>query len=168
MYIRLAGTVQESIVDGPGIRYVVFTQGCPHRCKGCHNPNTQDFSLGNLRSVEEIAQEFDVNPYVAGITLSGGEPFCQAQALVLLAQHAKQSGKSVVAYSGYTYEELVSWSKVDSGVLALLRLTDILIDGTFIVAQRDLRLQFRGSSNQRLIDVASSLRQGQVVEWKLS
>lgn len=163
--IRIAGIVKESIVDGPGIRYTVFVQGCPHHCEGCHNPNTHDFSGGNEVNSSQLTEEIRSNPLLAGVTLSGGEPFCQAEALGELAATVKAMNKNVVAYSGYTFEELIDLAKEKPAVLQLLQSCDLLIDGRYIQAKRDLTLRFRGSSNQRVLDVPKSLKSGAAVLW---
>lgn len=163
--IRTAGIVKESIVDGPGIRYTVFVQGCPHHCEDCHNPDTHDFSGGKDRESAEFAEEIKSNPLLAGITLSGGEPFCQAEALCELAESVKAMKKNVVAYSGYTFEELIDLSKEQPSILKLLQSCDLLIDGRYVQAKRDLTLRFRGSSNQRVLDVPKSLAAGAAVLW---
>lgn len=160
--LKLSGTIEESIVDGPGIRFVIFVQGCPHACPGCHNPQTHDFSNGYEQSIFSLIPKIMENPLISGVTLSGGEPFCQAAALVPLARTLRQKGKHVMAYSGYTWKQLLELP--DPAVRALLEQCDVLVDGPFLEEQRDLTLRFRGSRNQRLIDVPASLRAGQVVE----
>ncbi len=149
--IDVCGIEPESIVDGPGFRYVVFVQGCPHRCVGCHNPQSHEFGVGTKRTVDELLAEFRENPLLSGITLSGGEPFCQAAALCELAEAVRAMGKTVFAYSGYTLEQLEAHP--DPAVERLLRLVDTLVDGPYVEAERDLELQFRGSRNQRVIDM---------------
>lgn len=161
--IRLAGVVRESIVDGPGIRLTVFVQGCPHQCPGCHNPDTHDPLGGYDCALQKILDAFDADPLLRGVTLSGGEPFEQADSLLPLAQAICRRGKDVVAYSGYTFEELLEKGKQESAVLELLSLCCLLVDGRFIKAQRDLSLRFRGSRNQRLIDPQQSLKTGKSV-----
>lgn len=158
--IRVHGLVEESIVDGPGLRYVVFTQGCPHRCPGCHNPETHDPEGGQILTVSGIFSQFSKNPLLAGITFSGGEPFLQPAPLLELARRVRRSGKNVVIYSGYTLEQLRVQAASSPDVAALLRCTDILVDGPYIAAERDLELLFRGSRNQRML----RLRDGEVVE----
>lgn len=148
--LRLAGIEQESIVDGPGLRYVLFTQGCPHNCPGCHNPLTHGFEGGFFRTPEEIFEEFSQNPLLAGMTFSGGEPFMQAAPLAWLARRVHEAGGDIVTYSGYCYEQLRAMPKAD--IAALLDETDILVDGPYVEKLRDLDLSFRGSSNQRLLD----------------
>ena len=151
--IDVCGIEPESIVDGPGFRYVVFVQGCPHHCPGCHNPQSHAFGCGTKRTVDELIEEMRENPLLSGVTLSGGEPFCQAEALCELAQRVREMGKTVFAYSGYTLEQLLEKGKAEPAVRRLLSLTDTLVDGPYIEAQRDLELQFRGSRNQRVIDL---------------
>ncbi len=152
--IRISGIVPESIVDGPGLRYVVFTQGCPHKCKGCHNPETHDPAGGYDIEQNEIIKGIEKNPLLDGITLSGGEPFMQSDQLVPLAKAVKDKGLSVMIYSGFTFEELITKEKC----LDLLKYADILVDGKFEIEQRSLELLFRGSKNQRIIDVKKSLK----------
>ena len=160
MSITIAGIVGESIVDGPGIRLTVFTQGCPHRCDGCHNPDTWTFEGGQSVAAEEIFAMVKENPLLKGVTFSGGEPFSQAKELAPLASMLKNAGYETASYSGYTYEEIIA--EVDSGK-ELLKGIDILIDGKFDIAQRSLQLLFKGSKNQRIVDVSESLKTGAVV-----
>ena len=162
--MRIAGTVQDSIVDGPGLRFAVFTQGCVHNCKGCHNPETHDISGGEEKSVDEIIADMRKNPLTDGITLSGGEPFLQARDCAALAIAAKSDGLNVWAYSGWTYEQLCGMAQDDADINALLSLIDVLVDGRFEEAKRSLGLRFRGSSNQRLIDMNETRRTGAVAE----
>lgn len=161
--LRLAGVVRESIVDGPGIRLTVFVQGCAHNCLGCHNPETHDYNGGYEGNIKHILDVFDADPLLKGITLSGGEPFDQAEALIPLAKAVRSRGKDVVIFSGYTFEQLLKLGQTRPAVLELLRESFLLIDGSFILSQRDLTLLFRGSRNQRLIDTAESLILGKTV-----
>lgn len=161
--LRISGIVKESIVDGPGIRYVVFTQGCPHRCEGCHNPQTHDFSGGRDEDINNIIDEIKKNPLLSGVTLSGGEPFCQPLPLAELSKEVHKLNKNVISYSGYTFEELLGLSEKNPEIYELLREVDLLIDGKFILAQKSLMLKFRGSRNQRIIDVKKSLAEGVAV-----
>lgn len=161
MELRIAGVVQESIVDGRGIRYTVFTQGCPHHCPGCHNPQTHDPAGGRLVSVEELFEDFRKNPMLKGITFSGGEPFCQPGPLAELAVLVHGAGKDVTVFSGWTYEQLLE--QHDPQVDALLQETDVLIDGPFLEDLKNLELAFRGSENQRVIDLKETRRQGRLV-----
>lgn len=161
--IRLAGIVRESIVDGPGIRLTVFVQGCPHHCAGCHNPDTHDPQGGYDCELQKILDAFDENPLLRGITLSGGEPFEQAKGLLPLAKEIVKRGKDVVAFSGYTFEQLLEKGKSEPAVIELLNLCCLLVDGKFIEEKRDLSLRFRGSSNQRLLDPKESLKKNSAV-----
>ncbi len=154
--IRLAGIVDESVVDGPGVRLVVFAQGCPHRCPGCHNPHTWDFDGGTEVSIEQILLRAEADPVLSGITLSGGEPFAQAPGFACLSQGARRRGLSIVTYTGYTWEQLAV--SPAPGVRELLLATDILIDGPFIQTLADPGLPYRGSRNQRIIQMHDSLR----------
>lgn len=167
MEIRIAGTVQDSIVDGPGLRYVVFTQGCPHRCEGCHNPETHDFSGGKLTDTEKLYEECTENPLTKGVTFSGGEPFCQAEALYELGCRLKERGYHLMSYSGWTFEELQKKAENEEYVGKLLSILDILVDGRFELANRSLMLTYRGSTNQRLIDVQKSLAENRVTEVEI-
>lgn len=160
MKLSIAGIVDESIVDGRGIRMAVFVQGCPHHCPGCHNPQTWPFQGGREITVEEIFEGFRQDPILRGITFSGGEPFTQAAALTELAKLVHGMGKDVTVYTGYTYEQLLALG--DPAVDALLAETDVLIDGPFIEAQKNLELSFRGSENQRMIDMNRTRREGRV------
>lgn len=162
--MRIANTVQDSIVDGLGLRVTVFTQGCYHHCPGCHNPETHDPHGGKEVSVEELSLLLKENPLTEGLTLSGGEPFLQAAECYALAKVAKSLGLNIWAYSGYTYEELVAWGEKD--VLDLLYSLDVLVDGKFHLAEKSYEALFRGSRNQRLIDVPKSRKLGFVVPWQ--
>lgn len=159
MFIRIAGIVRESIVDGPGFRFTVFTQGCFHHCPGCHNPETHDPMGGQLVTVESLADAMRKNPLLDGLTLSGGEPFEQVDACVALAEEARGMGLNVWAYSGYTFEQLLA----DPGKRKLLEVCDVVVDGPFILSERTLEKRFRGSRNQRVIDVRKTLECGTVV-----
>ncbi len=166
MKIRIAGTVGESIVDGPGFRYTIFTQGCPHNCEGCHNPQTHDFNGGHLVETDLILREIIKDPLLDGVTYSGGEPFCQCKPLTELADKIKGFGGfplNIISYTGYTYEYLVSNADADNGYMELLKRLDYLVDGPFVLSKRSLELKFMGSSNQRFIDVQKSLKEGRAV-----
>lgn len=151
-------------MDGPGLRLTVFTQGCPHRCPGCHNPHTHDAQGGRIEDTDQIAQRLQNNPLLAGLTLSGGEPFEQAAACAVLAQSARRGGLNVWAYSGYTLEQLQARKDADTD--RLLEAIDVLVDGPFIQSQRSLELDYCGSRNQRLIDMAQTRAQGRPVLWQ--
>jgi anaerobic ribonucleoside-triphosphate reductase activating protein len=153
--------VPDSITDGPGIRTAVFVQGCPHGCVGCHNPASHDFSGGTDTTVDDLFCQIARNPLLSGVTFTGGEPLCQAEALAELAERVKALGLEVAVYTGYTWEELAA--EQDAGRMALLRQTDTLIDGRFELAQRSLELKFKGSRNQRILHVQKSLAAGKPV-----
>ncbi|MBR1533320.1 MAG: anaerobic ribonucleoside-triphosphate reductase activating protein [Ruminococcus sp.] len=161
--LQLAGVVRESIVDGPGIRMTVFVQGCPHHCKGCHNEHTWDFDGGYTSSVERILEEAAKDKLLKGVTLSGGEPFCQAHALAVLAKKAHAMGLNVFCYTGYTFEYLYAHFDEHPEYRELLEECDWLVDGPFIEEQMSLMLHFRGSRNQRILNVKESLEKGEAV-----
>lgn len=161
MEIRLSGIVEESIVDGKGIRFVVFTQGCPHNCKGCHNPQTHDFKGGYMEDTDKLFEMFQEDPILKGITFSGGEPFMQPKPLIELAKKVHSIRKDVTCYSGFTFEEILNSENEDR--VELLKNIDVLIDGKFILEQRNLELSFRGSENQRVIDVKKSLSENKII-----
>jgi anaerobic ribonucleoside-triphosphate reductase activating protein len=157
MQLRVAGIVKESIVDGPGIRYVVFAQGCPHLCRGCHNPQTWDSTGGEIKDTADLLKEIKKGKGLKGVTFSGGEPFEQAEAFVILGKEVKKLGLNVITYTGYIFEEIIELGKSNPWYQELLTLTDILIDGPFMEEFKALDLPFRGSTNQRIIDVHASL-----------
>ena len=159
--LDLSGIVGDSIVDGPGIRTTVFAQGCPHHCRGCHNPETWEFGCGTQVPAEGILEIVAANPLCRGVTFSGGEPFAQAEAFAELACMLKAKGYEVASYSGYTFEQLLSGTK---GQRELLGAIDVLIDGPFLPEQKSLELSFRGSRNQRILNVPASLAAGEAVE----
>ena len=161
--IRICGVVRESIVDGPGLRFVLFTQGCPHHCPGCHNPESHALDGGYEVTAEKVLEEFKKNPLLKGITLSGGDPILQAGKLVGICREVHAMGKDVMTYTGYTYEELLEMQKTDEGIRQLLEETDTLVDGRFILAQRDLTLIYKGSRNQRIIDMNRTRAEGKLV-----
>lgn len=153
--IRISGIESESIVDGEGIRYVIFTQGCPHHCPGCHNPQTHPFGGGKLVSIEDILDDISKRKnWIDGITISGGEPFCQIYQCALIAEKAHEMGLSVWCYTGYLFEDLYGQG------IELLKHIDVLVDGPFVQAEKSLELDFRGSRNQRVIDIPESLKEG--------
>ena len=159
--LDLSGIVGDSIVDGPGIRTTIFSQGCPHHCEGCHNPETWDFGCGTPMAEETIVDIVRSNPLCRGVTFSGGEPFAQSEGFAKLARLLKERGYEVASYSGYTFEELQEGSDAQK---ELLQCIDILIDGPFRMEERSLELVFRGSKNQRILDVPKSLAAGKAVE----
>jgi len=153
MELRIAGVERESVVDGDGIRYVIFTQGCPHRCRGCHNPQTHDPNGGQLVALEELLEDIARQKLIKGVTFSGGEPFLQAKALAVLGRELRPRGYDIVTYTGYLFEELLALSGSQPEIRELLEVTDWLIDGPFILEQKTYSLSYRGSANQRLIDL---------------
>ena len=162
----LFGTADDSIVDGPGIRFSLFTQGCKHGCPGCHNPDAQPFVGGYEAAVEELMQKIEANPLLAGITLTGGEPFEQAESLLELARWVQARGLTVWAYSGYVFEELIAGIP-NAAAAELLTAVDVLVDGPYVAAQASHELKWRGSVNQRIIDVPASLTAGEAIEKAL-
>lgn len=153
--LNIAGLVNDSIVDGPGIRFTIFAQGCKHNCEGCHNPDTHQFGTGVDYTITEIIRQIKSNPLVHGVTFSGGDPFFQAEGFAELAKALKSDGYEVAAYTGFTWEYLIACGDVHQ--IELLRNIDILVDGRFVLELKNLDLRFRGSSNQRIIDVPKSL-----------
>lgn len=160
MIVRLAADIQpDSILDGSGIRTVIWFQGCLHNCKGCQNPETHDMNGGMVVDIDEIKMKLKNLKYQSGITLSGGDPFFQPEAALEITKFAKSVGLNVWAYTGFTYEALLS----DKSRLDLLKNVDVLVDGKFMMDKKSLNCKFRGSTNQRLIDVKKSLEAGGVV-----
>ena len=163
--IRIADIERESIVDGEGVRYVIFTQGCNHNCLGCHNPSSHDFTGGKLISDEEILNDIDNSPLIDGITLSGGDPFFQAKELISLVKACKERELTIWAYTGFIFDEFQKFMKkepcdkrINKDMIKLLRLTDVLVDGPFILSERTLSESFKGSKNQRILDVKKSIK----------
>lgn len=163
MQLKLAAVHKQSVVDGPGVRTVVFAQGCPHHCPGCHNPQTHNPNGGKWVGVSEVAAEILQDTFIKNVTFSGGEPFAQAQSFAELAAILKNQNIHLVIYSGYTYEQLLEKSKTDSAVEKLLVAADLLVDGPYREEQKDLALLYRGSANQRIIDVPSSQQCNKIV-----
>ncbi len=159
MKIRIAGIVEESFVDGSGIRFAIFFQGCVRNCFNCHNPETHDLNGGKIFDTQEIFDKIKKNPLLTGITLSGGEPFLQIEPANELAKSAKKIGLNVWCYTGYNFENL------PQNAQEFLQNIDVLVDGEYVDDLRDLELNFCGSSNQRIIDVKKSLQAGKVVLW---
>ena len=163
-YIRLAADLQsDSIVDGPGLRTVIWTQGCAHHCPECQNPQTWDFKGGGLVPVSEVLKAIDELENQAGITFSGGDPMYQPEACAEIAKYCKEKGYNIWVYTGFTYEELMNLAKTKPIYKEFLKYIDILVDGPFLIKERDLSLLFRGSRNQRLIDVPKTRKARKVV-----
>ncbi|MCL1799658.1 MAG: radical SAM protein [Eggerthellaceae bacterium] len=216
-HIRLYGTAADSIVDGAGLRYAVFVQGCPHACPGCHNPESQPFGTGYLKRIETLAEEIAANKIINGVTLSGGEPLAQSAACLALAERLKAAGLGLWLYTGYRFEDIMAgrvgspepqdvrlqdigspepqggaegasggelWgggasstpsnspggppeaASAGSCARDLVALCDVVVDGPFVEALQSYRLTWRGSSNQRVVDVPRSLEAGRVVPWE--
>lgn len=159
--IRVAGIVKNSITDGPGFRYTIFTQGCPHNCFGCHNPESHSFTDGEDIPMEQILKEIFDDKLLDGVTFSGGEPFMQAQELALIASKIrKHTNLNLYCFTGYTWEEIIEQSKTRTGWDDLLKQLDVIIDGRFELSLKSYNLRFRGSSNQHAVDVKKSLDLG--------
>lgn len=167
MDIRISGTVSESIVDGPGFRYTIFVQGCPHNCPGCHNPQTHDFDGGRIVDTDELFRECVDDPLNKGVTFSGGEPFSQAKELYELGKRFKERGYDLWCYTGWTMNELWKMAESEYYVGKLMSIIDVLVDGRFIEERKTLALPFRGSENQRLIDMKMTLEENMVIEYIL-
>ena len=167
MEIRLAADLQkDSIVDGTGIRTVIWTQGCPHNCFGCHNPSTHSFDGGALVDVDLIKEEIDDLVFQDGITFSGGDPMCQAEACYELAKYARSKGLNIWCYTGYTFEQLLELGKKKKSIMEFLSCIDVLVDGKFMMELKSLDCKYAGSTNQRLIDVKKSLACSKVCLWE--
>lgn len=164
MFIRLASKLQkDSIVDGEGIRAVIWTQGCPHHCHNCHNPETWDYNGGFLVDVEELKKEINTLDDEIGVTFSGGDPFEQSKACYELAKYIHSIKLNVWCYTGYTYEQLLKKGEKEQSILDFLNEIDVLVDGPFIEKLKSFEIKFRGSKNQRLIKVKESLKKGKVI-----
>jgi len=159
--IRIAGTIDDSIVDGPGLRMTIFFQGCLRGCEGCHNPESWPIDGGREETVESLLAKIDKNPLLTGVTFSGGEPLLRAGALLPLAEGIRERGLDLAIYSGWTIEEALEDG--DEDVLALLGYASVLVDGPFIMARKSMLLPFRGSGNQRILDVKMSLAEGRAI-----
>lgn len=161
--LRIAGIMKESIVDGPGIRFAIFCQGCPHDCEGCHNPSTHSFQDGEIIKISNILKYIDENPLIQGVTFSGGEPLCQVKPFLSLAKEVKKRNLHLLIYTGYTIEELEIRMKKEHELEELLRTADHLIEGRFVQKLRNLSLLYRGSSNQRIIDLNAYFSTGEII-----
>ena len=160
--ISVLSIVHDTMVDGPGFRTSIYCAGCPNHCPGCHNPQSWDISHGTMTSTDELMKEIMSDPF-ANVTFSGGDPMFQAKGFAELARAIReQSSKSIWCFTGYLFENLVK----NPEQLELLRQIDVLVDGPFVQALRDEDLFFRGSSNQRIINVQKSLKEGRVIELK--
>lgn len=172
--IRIAGKISDSIVDGEGLRYVIFVQGCNHNCLGCQNPNTHDFNGGILITEDELFNEIKSNPIIDGVTLSGGDPFFQADKLINLCKNIHSIGLDIWAYTGFKIEDFLNYyngaskdKRINDSMMELLRNVDILVDGKFIQKLKTLDKLYVGSSNQRIIDVKKTFINNAIVEYKI-
>jgi len=165
MKIRLASPVlmPDSIVDGEGIRAVLWTQGCLHKCPGCQNPQTHSFDDGFLIDIEEVKEQIDALEGQDGITFSGGDPFYQVEECIEIAKYIKSKKMNIWCYTGFTYETLIKLAKDNPKIIEFLKLIDVLVDGPFILEKKSLDCVFRGSTNQRIIDTKLSLKNKEVV-----
>lgn len=160
MKIRLSSFISDSIVDGEGIRSVIFTQGCPHNCPGCHNQKTIPFEGGEWVDIEDVISQIE-KANLKKVTFSGGEPFVQPEPLYYIAKHLKDQGYNLWSYTGFKFEALMKMK--DPYILKFLECLDILIDGRFMIRKRSLSALYRGSTNQRIIDVPLSLKEGKPI-----
>ena len=154
----------DSIVDGEGIRSVIWFQGCSHNCLGCHNPETHDFKAGVEVSLKTMKKQIDELEYQTGVTFSGGDPMMQVEALYELASYVHEKGMNVWVYTGYTFEELMILADKNEMFLKALEQIDVLVDGKFVMDLKSFDVQFRGSSNQRILDVKKSLEKKKAVK----
>lgn len=161
--VRLSGIAYESLVNGPGIRRVLFSQGCPHNCKGCFNPDTHSYNGGKLFNIDEIVGGINSNPMLKGVTFSGGDPLEQADKFAYIARSVKEKGLNIWCYTGYTFEYIMKNRYYKNGWNDLLNNIDVLVDGKFIPEFKEDGLRYRGSKNQRIIDVQKSLELGEPV-----
>lgn len=165
--MNISGINFESVVDGEGVRIVVFVSGCLHNCKGCHNPTSHSFEAGRPFTEElqdEIIDYINKTPFISGATISGGDPMYSAKAVADFVRRLRTEVKdiSLWIYSGFRYENILQ----NSEMLDLLKLCDVLVDGEFILEQRDMTLSYKGSRNQRIIDIQKSLTQNEIVLWE--
>jgi anaerobic ribonucleoside-triphosphate reductase activating protein len=161
--LKIGGFYSDSISNGEGWRAVLFVSGCPHQCPGCHNPESWDKDYGEPYVEDDIYKQIIENPYLDGLTLSGGEPFLYCQELFSLVKRVKAKGLNIWSYTGFTFEELLRWAERNSDVQVFLQEVDVLVDGKFLIEKREPKKLFRGSCNQRIIDVQASLKKQEVV-----
>lgn len=172
--IKISGIEKNSIVDGEGWRYAIFTQGCNHKCKGCHNPHTWDFNGGKEFDEYEALEEIKSNYMLDGITLTGGDPFFQAGELLEFTKKVREMGLSVWAYTGFNFEEFLLFknnckcdNRINIHMINLLEYIDVLVDGPFVESKKSMECLYRGSTNQRIIDVKQSLDKNTIIEYKI-
>lgn len=162
--IRLSGIAYESLVNGPGMRRVYFSQGCRHNCFGCFNPDTHDFNGGEELNMDELIEDALSNPMIKGITFSGGDPLERAEEFSYMAKSFKKAGLNIWCYTGYSFEEILEKMKLNNFLKELVENIDVLVDGKFEVDKKDENLRFRGSCNQRIIDVQKTLIMGEIIK----
>jgi anaerobic ribonucleoside-triphosphate reductase activating protein len=172
--LRIAGIINESIVDGEGYRMAVFTQGCNHNCPGCQNPNTHDFNGGEEMEWQDIYNRYKEMPWLDGITLTGGDPFFQAKELTKLVKALKKDNVSIWAYTGFVFDEFLNFindkscdKRITKDMITLLKSLDVVVDGPFIENEKTLDEYYRGSKNQRLVDVKKTLKLNKVELYEL-
>ncbi|WP_305153833.1 anaerobic ribonucleoside-triphosphate reductase activating protein [uncultured Clostridium sp.] len=161
--VRLAGIAYESLVNGPGMRRVFFAQGCKHNCKGCFNPETHSFDGGEIMDMDKLIKDVLDNPLLKGVTFSGGDPIEQAHSFSYMANKFKSSNLNIWCYTGYKFEDLLKKMELDKSIKDLLNNIDVLVDGKFEINNKKEGLKFKGSSNQRIIDVKKSLESRDVI-----
>ena len=164
--IRLFGVANDSIVDGPGLRYSIYTQGCPHHCAGCHNPESWAFDGGEVTTVGALIDDIQKNKLIHDVTISGGDPFVQARPVSILVKELKKRDFSVWIYSGWTYEELQKKAEEDEAISEILNYVDVLVDGRFEESLKSLDLKWKGSSNQRVIDMNKTREKDRLTLWE--
>lgn len=164
--IRLAGIAENSLVNGKGLRKVFFSQGCSHHCEGCFNQHTWEFAGGRMFDMDELVQKVKDEPFLDGVTFSGGDPFQQADKFAYLAKKLHEANINIWAYTGYTFEELMKLAQTNSHIKQMINNVDVIVDGRFMKDKMSENLKYCGSSNQRVIDVKSSLNENKIILFK--
>lgn len=164
--IRLAGIAENSLVNGKGLRKVFFSQGCSHHCEGCFNQHTWEFAGGRMFDMDELVQKVRDEPFLDGVTFSGGDPFQQADKFAYLAKKLHEANINIWAYTGYTFEELMKLAQTNPHIKQMINNVDVIVDGRFMKDKMSENLKYCGSSNQRVIDVKSSLNENKIILFK--
>ena len=164
--IRLAGIAENSLVNGKGLRKVFFSQGCSHHCEGCFNQHTWEFAGGRMFNMDELVQKVKDEPFLDGVTFSGGDPFQQADKFAYLAKKLHEANINIWAYTGYTFEELMKLAQTNHRIKQMINNVDVIVDGRFMKDKMSENLKYCGSSNQRVIDVKSSLNENKIILFK--
>lgn len=164
--IRLAGIAENSLVNGKGLRKVFFSQGCSHHCEGCFNQHTWEFAGGRMFDMDELVQKVKDEPFLDGVTFSGGDPFQQADKFAYLAKKLHEANINIWAYTGYTFEELMKLAQTNPHIKQMINNVDVIVDGRFVKDKMSENLKYCGSSNQRVIDVKSSLNENKIILFK--